>query len=280
MPPRETEVDVAYALEASSYVVGVYALHLPASATNHPDALPFGVLLHPYTGRSLASTHFALLQATNHTVTGGVLYADAHRLLPVPFRGSRNLVVEPHERHEARARFLQRSAETIREWRLEEEAMAQALERAFAEGANEAQVRASLQSGEFEIVPDPFPSEKLPPARVLVIDRDATTVNALLTLGEVEVVTASSGWDALEHLLRGDFDLVLCAVSFDEWSGAKLYSMAAKGHPDVARRIVFVANESAVASAGTSSPALARVLSRPVDADAVRRLIAERRRGD
>jgi hypothetical protein len=278
LPPRQTEVDIAYALEASTYVAGAYALHLPASAIDHPDALPFGVLLHPYSGRALASTHFVLLQATNHAVTGRVLYADAHRHLPGPFQGSRLLVVESHERHNARARFLKRSAETMRDWRLEEDAMAEALERAFAEGGNEAQVRASLQSGEFEIVPDPFPSDKLPPARVLVIDRDESTVNALLTLGEVEVVTASSGWEALEHLLRGDFDLVLCAVSFDEWSGAKLHSMAAKGCPDVARRFAFVANEMAVASVRSSSPALARVLSRPVDADAVRRLIAERRR--
>jgi hypothetical protein len=279
LPKRETEVDVAYALEASSYVVWSYAFDLPSSTLAHPDVLLFGVQLRPYGGRSLASTHFALLQATSRAVTGRVLYADADQLLPRPFDGSRPLVVDPHERHDARARFLVRSAETVRDWRREEDAMDEALAQALEQGGNAAWVRASLQSGEFEIVADPFPSEKLPPARVLVIDHDERTVNALLTLGEVDVVTASSGWDALEHLLRGDFDLVLCAVSFDEWSGAKLYSMAAKGHPDVARRIVFVANESAVASVRGSSPAMARVLSRPVDADAVRRLIAERRRG-
>jgi hypothetical protein len=43
LPSRENETDVAYALEASRYVVGAYALNLPPSAIDHPDALPFGV---------------------------------------------------------------------------------------------------------------------------------------------------------------------------------------------------------------------------------------------
>ena len=82
---------------------------------------------------------------------------------------------------------------------------------------------------------------------------------------------------ALEHLLRGDFDLVLCALSFDDWSGAKLYSMAAKGHSEVARRFAFVASEAQI---GVEVPPSrrSRVLSRPVNVDEVRKLIARVRR--
>jgi DNA-binding NtrC family response regulator len=141
-----------------------------------------------------------------------------------------------------------------------------------------APIGASLQSGEFEIVKDPFPSEKLPPARVLVLDRDEATTRALATLGEVEVVTASDGWSALELLVEGDFHLVLCALTFDGWRGSKLYSMVAKARPEMAARIVFLAMEADVAAAPPSS-ALGRVMARPVDPDAVRRLIARVQRG-
>jgi hypothetical protein len=274
---REQEVDIAYALETSPFVVGSYALSLPASAVEHPDALPFGVAVRPYTPAALASTHFALLQATHHGVAGRVLYANADWPPSRLFTRGRRLVVDPHERHEARARFLLRSTENVRRWRLEEQAMIAALERAFERGGGEAHIRVSLQSGEFEVIPDPFPSEKLPPARVLVIDRDTETVEVLRQLGEVEVVAPQDGWVALEHLLRGDFDLVLCAFTFGDWSGAKLYSMAAKGCPDVSHRFVFIARKAEVDAAPPSS-ALSRVVSRPVDSDTVRRLVAQLRR--
>ena len=274
---REREVDVAYALETSPCVVGAYALAVPASAVDHPDALQFGVVLRPYTAKAVASTHYALLQGTNHDVTGRVLYANADWPLSRLFAHGRRLLVEPHERHEARARFLVRAAENVRQWRLEEEAMVAALERAFETGGGEAHIRVSLQSGEFEVVPDPFGSEKLPPARVLVIDRDPSTPEALRRLGEVEVVLPSDGWMALEHLLRGDFDLVLCALKFDDWSGAKLYSMAAKGHSEVARRFAFVASEAQI-EVEVPPSRRSRVLSRPVNVDEVRKLIARVRR--
>ena len=230
-PSREDEVDVGYALEASPVVRGVYALQSPESALDHPEIHHFGVVLRPYTGESLASTHYALLQATNYEVTGRVLYAGAMGLPRVVEEG-RLIVVEPHERSAARARFLQRTTETAREWRLEEQAMAEALRAAFENRTFGAPIGASLQSGEFEIVKDPFPSEKLTPARVLVLDRDEATMRALATLGEVEVVTASDGWAALELLVEGDFpSRVLCALSFEGWRGSKLYSMVAKARP-------------------------------------------------
>jgi hypothetical protein len=279
-PSREDEVDVGYALEASPVVRGVYALRSPDTAVDHPDAYHFGVVLRPYTGESLASTHFALLQATNHGVTGRVLYAGQVALgavaLPRVIEEGRLIVVEPHERGAARARFLQRTTETTRQWRLEEQAMAQALQAAFENRTFGAPIGASLQSGEFEIVKDPL--EKLPPARVLVLDRDEATTRALATLGEVEVVTAPDGWSALEMLVEGDFHLVLCALSFDGWRGSKLYSMVAKARPETAARIVFLAMEADVAAAPPSS-ALGRVMARPVDPDAVRRMIARVQQG-
>ena len=142
---REREVDVAYALETSPCVVGAYALAVPPSAVDHPDALQFGVVLRPYTAKALASTHFALLQGTHHEVTGRVLYADADWPPSRLFAHGRRLLVEPHERHEARARFLVRATENVRQWRLEEEGMVAALERAFETGGGEPRGREALR---------------------------------------------------------------------------------------------------------------------------------------
>jgi hypothetical protein len=89
MPTREQEVDIAYALEAVPSVVGAYALALPPSAVAHVDAQPFGVLLRPYTGESLAAAHLTLLDASSYEVTAWVSEED--------FRLVRTLLRRPRE---------------------------------------------------------------------------------------------------------------------------------------------------------------------------------------
>jgi hypothetical protein len=56
------------------------------------------------------------------------------------------------------------------------------------------------------------------------------------------------------------------------FSGAKLHTLVATARPDMARRIVFLASETAIAQAPPSS-ASGRVLMRPIEAEAVRALL-------
>jgi hypothetical protein len=277
-PTREHEVDIAYALEAVPYVLGVYALALPREAVDHIDALPFGVVLRPYTGEALASTHFALLDASNYGITAWVAYADGGCALSRLFQDGRRLIVEPHERDAARSRFIVRSSENIRVRRLEEVAMAEAFERSFEAGDIGTEVRLSLKSGVFELLPDPFPTEKLPPATVLLLDDDPRTADILRQLGEVEVVAAADTWAALAHATERAFDLVLCSRTFDERPAEELSSMLSSTCRHLAGRIVILGADLGAPGSSSNPAPRTGVLTRPLTSDIVRRLIARLRK--
>src|SRR5262249_52558917 len=130
----------------------------------------------------------------------------------------------------------------------------------------------SMQSGVFEVVPDPFPS---PTFTVLVADPDPTTAAALRAIPRVTVTEVPDGWTALDALTgERRFDLAFCAGALPGCSGAKVYRMVAEARPDAAARIVFVADRAAVDSAPPSA-ARARVLARPIDPEAVKLLLEQ-----
>ena len=279
MPPtREQEVDIAYALEAVPSVVGAYALALPASAVAHVDAHPFGVLLRPYTGESLAAAHLTLLDASSYEVTAWVAYADADCSLSRLFGGGRRLTVEAAERDGARSRFVERSSENIRKRRLEAVAMADAFERSFRAGDFGTEVRLSLKSGEFDLLPDPFPTEKLPPATVLVLDDGPGTAEVVSQLGEVELVTAKEIWVALALATERSFDLVLCARTFDERPAEAISTMLSSARRELIGRIVLLGREDDVLGPSSRAPARSGVLTRPLTSDIVRRLLRRLRK--
>lgn len=276
-PTREHEVDIAYALEAVPAVLGVYALALPVSAVDHVEAHPFGVLLRPYTGEALASTHFVLRDASSHAFTASVTYADGDFALSRLFRDGRRLVVEPAERDAARSRFLERTSESIRGRRLEEAAMAAAFLRSFEAGDIGPDVRLSLESGVFEALPDPFPTERLPPATVLVLDDDPATADIVRQLGEVEAVTSRDIWAAIDLATERTFDLVLCGLGFDGHPGWKLSSMLKTARPSLAGRTVVLGLRQGLDALPGSGPK-PMLITRPLNADIIRRLIARLRR--
>jgi len=231
---REREVDVAYALEGLPHVAGVYALNSPPAAAEGPDALEIGVVLQPFTGEVLAAVHFALHCATSHDVAGRILYTDSNHTPSRIVWSGKKLTVDPSERDAARARFLERSAESVRVWKLEEEAMAQAIQRSF-ERRSGGEVRVSMQSGVFEVVGDPFREEKArPPVRVLVIDRDPVTTWMLRSMPErFELFMHMDAFGAVEEVLKGSVDLVVCGV---EGPGARMLAVL----PEAAGITIFL----------------------------------------
>ncbi|HEY8075804.1 MAG TPA: hypothetical protein VIF62_16875, partial [Labilithrix sp.] len=270
MLPREIEVDVARAVEA---VEGVESVHALDSASDDPERLCFAIVLGPYTAEKLVEVHYALLERTDHAVAGRVLYVDLAGHPPYPMRQARRLTIAEAERTASRARAKLRLADTERVRWLEQQdadraAWATELRKMLA---RDAPISASMQSGAFEIVPDPFPSAKRP--RVLVADPDPSTALLLKPL-DADLVVAEEGWSVVDHLSNERFDLVVCALKFDDGlTGAKIHRMIAKERPDAAARIVFVADKVALAGAPPSS-AIGRVVSRPVDVGIVKDILA------
>ncbi len=272
MLPRELEVDVAC---AAMEVEGVASVHGIDSPSDHPDRLTFAVVLSDYSIRKLVETHYALLARTDHSVAGRVLYVDGAGQPPRPMMHSRRLTVGDDERAAAIERAARRMADAERviwlhDREAEREEWIKQLQRVLAKG--EGAVSASLQSGAFEIEPDPFPSPKRP--RVLVADPDPSTALLLKSL-DADLVVAEEGWSVVDHLTNERFDLVVCALKFDDGlTGAKIFRMIAKERPDAATRIVFVAEKASLDNAPPSS-AIGRIVARPVEAGIVKDILAK-----
>lgn len=297
---REIAADVTVAVDAFPWVDGVYALSLSDAASAHPDALSFAITLCPYGITELVQTHYAVLVATGtHEVTGRVLYVNCAMPSPTPLGRARRITLRPDEREAARRRIEQRTRKAEGENSREGEAVRLGdLERAFRQLAENAsrdtdQATASGDSSPYrvfqgfaitatfangtaivEVVRDPFPSPRR--HRLLVADDDPTTEQALRALRDVDVIYASDGWTAIDHLTEGDFDLALCAVVLGDFTGAKIHRMVVKARPEMAARMVFIARASVVASAPPSS-ASARVIARPIDVAAVLALLTLKR---
>lgn len=269
---REQEQDAAFALESLPAVTGVYALPDPgvahvcgrADETARDDALLLAVALRPYSVSLLVEAHYQLVGHVDRGIGGRVLYVNADALPPV-VRRSRLISLSSTDRFAAAVRVAAAARQVDVEERLSMEA------KMTSEVPElEAPVAVSLESGVFEIVPDPFPSRTDRP-RVLVADVRSDDADALREHGAVEVVHTTDGWSALEHLVdpTSSIALALCALKLgDDFSGLRLYKMVAKQRPEMAERIVFMASASAVASAPPSS-ALGRVLPQPISTESV-----------
>jgi CheY-like chemotaxis protein len=274
---RDDEVDIACALGKLPAVAAIYKLDA-ADPGAHPDAFVLGVALRPYTGAFVAEAHYALLRAFDHATTGRVLYMNADMAVP-PF-AAKGRILEPTatERAAAGPRLAARAQDAARLQRLE---AASGLEGDLqhARARLDEPVAVSLESGVFEIVPDPFPSPKVRGPRILVIEDDLETKTRLKQLEGVEIVHITNGWEAIDALTTTDFDLALCALRLGEdFTGARLFRLVSKERPAMAARIVFLAAPHAIAGAPPSS-AMGRVLPRPVDVEAVRNLLDTWRKG-
>jgi hypothetical protein len=119
---------------------------------------------------------------------------------------------------------------------------------------------------------DPFAAPRR--RRVLVAGGDPSTLATLRRL-DVDVIVARDGWEAVELLVEGDVDLALVPLLFSDTpalSGAKIHRLVRASRPEVAARIVFVADETTLADAPPS--ANGRVVARPIAADVVEALLS------
>jgi PAS domain S-box-containing protein len=93
--------------------------------------------------------------------------------------------------------------------------------------------------------PSPPPITILPGRRaaILLVDDESTFVSSMrrLLAAEYEVMTASSGREALDRINNGEhFDVILCDLMMPEMTGAELHAALVERDPEQAKRMIFV----------------------------------------
>jgi PAS domain S-box-containing protein len=122
------------------------------------------------------------------------------------------------------------------------------------------------------------PASQVGGGKVLIVDDDAHAARALgryLAQHEVEIETG--GRQALERFLREPFDAVFCEIRMPDFSGLDFYDAVAERRPELLGRLVLVCSgplELAVEE--TLAARAIAAITKPFDADAVRRLVEER----
>ncbi len=80
-----------------------------------------------------------------------------------------------------------------------------------------------------------------PALRILVIDDEPLVCEGIRrALRNHDVTISSSGRDATDLCMSGEFDLVLCDVMMPEVSGMDVFSRVRRERPDIAQRFVFM----------------------------------------
>lgn len=83
-------------------------------------------------------------------------------------------------------------------------------------------------------------------ARALVIDDEASIAAMLcrvLSRAGISVEAAHSGRSALERLVAGEYDVVVCDLRMPDVSGQQLYEQVSASLPHIARRMIFLTGD-------------------------------------
>ena len=115
--------------------------------------------------------------------------------------------------------------------------------------------------------------------RILVVDDEAEireALNQILTAARHRVVTASSGREALEHLARERYDVILTDIRMPDVDGRALYQEIEQRWPERAARVVFVTGDTLTSALRDFAAASGRpVIEKPFLPVDVRRVVAE-----
>jgi CheY-like chemotaxis protein/two-component sensor histidine kinase len=116
---------------------------------------------------------------------------------------------------------------------------------------------------------------------ILIIDDDARAAKALRRiLHSHEVSIEHSGRDGLDRAIETRFDIIFCDMMMPDFGGIEFYEALSKKLPELAARVIFV-------TGGTFTHRAREFLentdndyvSKPYDAQEVRRMVSERLRG-
>jgi CheY-like chemotaxis protein len=91
----------------------------------------------------------------------------------------------------------------------------------------------------------PRPSQKPARKRVLLVDDEVLITKTLkMLLDDYDVTIANCGADAVGHLGRESFDVVLCDVMMPDMSGADVYRYVLGEKPELAKRFIFMTGDA------------------------------------
>jgi len=124
----------------------------------------------------------------------------------------------------------------------------------------------------------PEPPRAVGPLRILVVDDEPMVARAVgRLLGGHQVDLATSGAQALERIRAGaSYQVVICDLMMPDLTGMDLRERLAVEAPALARRMVFLTGGAFTERARAFvEQGDVRVLEKPVDADALRALVAE-----
>lgn len=116
--------------------------------------------------------------------------------------------------------------------------------------------------------------------RVLIVDDDTEMLEVLtraLSRETLEVEAVTSGREALNRLIREDFDLILSDVRMPEFDGKQLYKFVEEHVPDHKDRVIFLTGDVGTESTmefirGVGAPCL----EKPVDLTQLLKLVREK----
>ncbi len=143
--------------------------------------------------------------------------------------------------------------------------------------------RVTIPASGSSVAPDPHRPSVAPPAnstpvRVLVVDDERMVANSLRrALRSHDVVTASSGREALDVLARDTaFSVVLCDLMMPDLTGMDVYAEVKKRFPGLETRMVFVTGGAFTTRAQDFLRDVPnRHILKPFDVTAVRALVSE-----
>ncbi len=117
----------------------------------------------------------------------------------------------------------------------------------------------------------------LQPARILVVDDEEiarTNLEYILRKDGYQVGAAASAMAALEHLSRGEYDIVLTDLKMEQMDGMQLLELIKQRAPHT--EVVMITGYATVSSAVTAlRKGAAQYLSKPIDLEELRRTVRE-----
>ncbi|MEM6293504.1 MAG: ATP-binding protein [Myxococcota bacterium] len=117
----------------------------------------------------------------------------------------------------------------------------------------------------------------VPRARVLIVDDEPGLADAFAhALPRHDVVTATSGHEALQHIASQTFDVIVCDLMMPEIGGREVYGAVAARDEEAAARMLFVTGDAFTEEAQAFVREMGeRVLYKPISARALRDSVAE-----
>jgi len=123
------------------------------------------------------------------------------------------------------------------------------------------------------------PEKRGPAGRVFIVD-DEPGIRKILTrlLCEHQVVAAGSGLEAKALLeADADFDVILCDLMMQDFSGVDLHRWLRQERPDLARRLIFMTGGVFTPAARDYLDSVDNLrLEKPIDAATLKQIVADR----